>query len=136
MHQTPTVFFTSNQNYPSPPGVFLYPSSCIPHPALFASTAPIPQIRFCLPPPPIDFYCDYIYPDFSSIPISMRYTLLYFKSTIPPPRFCLLCLSPAYPSTLLHQLPPPPPLFYFCYIPIPRFYPTPVSSLVFCTPGN
>ena len=86
-------------NYPSPPGVFLYLSSGIPHPALFCVNFPYPQIRFCLtPPPPLDFFYDYIYTRiFSSLPMSAIPSCILYQ-LIPPPVLSSLPLSgiPSY----------------------------------------
>ena len=127
MHQTPScVFFTST----TPPLLEFFFTPPLAYPTLhcFASTAPIPQIRFC--PPPIDFFCDFIYTRiFSSLPMSVipscilyQLTFVFFASL----RHTLLLFCASYP---------PPPILLLLHSG-PQIFPKPLYSLVFCTQEN
>ena len=129
---TPPVYFLPQLPLPSW-SFFFTPPLAYPTLHCFASTSPILQIRFCLPPP-LGFLRLYIHPGLFFF-TNIRHTLLHFISTSPPPVLSSLSLS-GIPSYSFAPAPPPPPQFYFCYIPDPRFFPTPLSSLVFCTPEN
>ena len=119
------IFFTST----TPPLLefFLYPSSDIPHLAFCASTAPIPQIRLCLPPPPRFLLRLYKHPDLFFF-TNVRHTLLHFISTFPhhPHVLSSLPLS-SIPSYSLAPAPPPPPHFIFATFRTPDFSQPPLQ---------
>ena len=103
MHQTPLLCFFY-LNCPSPPGVFLYPSSGI-------------------TPPPLHFYVNCPYPPDYVLSIPHRFLSRLF------PGSSLLYQSPAYPPTLLRQLTPPPILFLLH--PLNQIFPSPPLPPVF-----
>ena len=131
MHQTPLlcIFYL---NYPSPPGIFFTPLLAYPTLHCFASTAPIPQIRFCLTPPPLDFFSTiYMYTPGSFT--NVRHTLLHFISTYPPPPHVLSSLPlsgiPSYsfaPAT-------PPSHFIFATFRTPDFSQPPLQFCLLYT---
>ena len=102
---------------------FFTPPLAYPTLQCFASTAPIPQIRFCLPPPRFLLRL-YIYPDLFFF-TNVRHTLLHFISTYPPNLLSSLPLS-GIPSYSLRQLPPPPP-FIFATFRTPDFSQLPLQ---------
>ena len=120
MHQTPLPCFLPQ--LPLPSWSFSLPLLWHTPPCIFASTAPIPQIRFCLTP--LDFFCDYIYTRiFSSLPMSVIPSCVLYQLT--PPRF-------VFSASLRHTLllfcasyPPPP--FIFATFRTPDFSQPPLQ---------
>ena len=93
------------------------------------------------PPFPIDLFYFNIPPDLLFF-TNLRHTLLHFKSTpphptppSPHPRFCLLCVSPAYPPTFFASANQPTPIC-FCYIPGPQIFPRHPPQFSLLSPEN